>query len=365
MSMLAPANRLACIAAALAALYFVPAHLPTAMAQPAVISPEVTERGSMTAADEAAIAAYVAAHKGGLSGDVEQVKAARTALLRPLSNPKVTSNFRLAYGVALKPVIEPLAADAKDYVAVNALRVAGELATTNTLPMLLAQLEAGAKDRPISVRYAACFGLTRMFDAFVKADVALAPANLKDAVNALAAFIERSSEPQLIDGATLALIAAGQITDAKSEAGFRAMVVSKMSAALSGKATAIATSKDPSATMSTLLRGVTAIRDLILADAASNSPLLTLAAVKDSAGVSGDVLAAVVRLQDKQAGGGAAAPGLAADRAALASSTVIGLVLTRLDTNAPMVPKDIRKIIAPDGVLTSPPLGFPADRFKI
>jgi len=30
-----------------------------------------------------------------------------------------------------------------------------------------------------------------------------------------------------------------------------------------------------------------------------------------------------------------------------------------------MVPKDIRKIIAPDGVLTSPPLGFPADRFKI
>ncbi|MBL8990071.1 MAG: hypothetical protein JNJ48_00670, partial [Phycisphaerae bacterium] len=61
----------------------------------------------------AAITAHVEQHRPGLTGDDQAIKAARSAILRPLQCNEVSLQFRVEYAKALLPVIDPLTQDAR------------------------------------------------------------------------------------------------------------------------------------------------------------------------------------------------------------------------------------------------------------
>lgn len=322
---------------------------------------------------KAAIAAHVHANGAGLAGDDAAIRKARSALLGPLRCNAVSLNFRAEYSRALLPVLAPLVQDAngKDQPAANALRLAGELATPQSVPLITKAMT----DKRSSVRYAACFAAGRVFDA-VKAPraAAIGATEMDQLFEALDAFVKAETDSNLLDAAVLALGTGTSITtttipqyDARSRA------VETLANAIGAKAKSFPSAPSDK-TLEVLLRAESNLREVFLAIAGGGG--LSNSASVAVAGLAGDILALASR--SLKANPSPARRELLASvvTAAEAVLRLSGQSLRKNDVpnlnlgNLVRSGKDsefgaeLSKYTGASGMLTQPPFGFPSSRFQ-
>lgn len=163
--------------------------------------------GVMTPATQEAIRACAEAAKGAFTGgDYQQIKRVRDALISPLRQPRVTTEFRVNLESALRPVLREAAASENIHAALNALVIAGELANAPDV------LRAGLEDERADVRFMAASQLQRMFQ-IIGADSAPAvlAVNVDPAVKALSMRVGVEQDPAVAEALVLALDAAARI----------------------------------------------------------------------------------------------------------------------------------------------------------
>ncbi len=139
--------------------------------------------------------------------DPVRIRDARNHLLMPLSDPQVGVPFRLEYSRQLCPRLEVLAQDARPIVAVNALRIAGDLATDRSVEILLSQLE----HREASIRLASASGLARAFEAMRDTAPAIDQQAAARLLNRCAERLVLEKEPHVADALARAILAASAI----------------------------------------------------------------------------------------------------------------------------------------------------------
>ena len=168
-------------------------------------------RAAQLAPDQAtAVTNYVKDHSANLaSNDPQQIRRDRAALLSPLADEQATPAFRIRYSEALAPIIKPLAENASDIVAINALVLAGDLATAAGAEILT---KAAGSTKP-AIRYQAVYGLRRTFEAL---GTMLSPTMRTDQIEDLVKLIGRrlseETDALVIDGLVLASVEAMRIT---------------------------------------------------------------------------------------------------------------------------------------------------------
>jgi len=112
------------------------------------------------------------------SGHPASLRQARRDLLKPLRDPKADSSFRFQYNAALQQAgLARLASGPDELVAINAIIIAGELATQYSATILE---RASRDDRP-AVRYEAARSTGVMLRAIASGSAAI-PANQVDAI---------------------------------------------------------------------------------------------------------------------------------------------------------------------------------------
>ncbi len=309
-----------------------------------------------------------------LEGDRLQV--ARGEILQGLNHPEATAPYRLELGRQFIPRLEALAASTDDRRAVNALRLAGEIATDRAVALLQKYLAA---ETP-SIRYAAVFGLRRMFEAVALQAPAIDPGAVLPAVSALDARLKAETDPYVLDAVVRALGAALSV----HREGFERLRPTALASLCAGAGQRIvALHGDPAEpdTANVLLRAGAIVRDT-LADE-ENDRTLPEDAIKASAALGGEMVAHVVRLAEgarfnaqdtgvRNLASQTAAVGEAIIFFALRvaspdlepATTNIGELLAEGaiagDARAAVVGRDL---VGPGGVLARPPFSFPADRF--
>lgn len=352
-----------------AGLVFAAIGVATAWAQP--INGEMVKRGDLDGAAKAAIAGHVAQHKSGLSGDDKAIKDSRSALLGPLSFPDVSVQFRVEYSKSLLEAIDPLVSDPRDQVAANALRLAGELATSNSLPLITRAF----KDKRAPIRYAACFGAGRMFDCIKTQAAAMAAADFELLFDELAAFMARESDPYLLDGCVLALKAGASVPgDRIKDYDLRSRAVKTLADAAGAKAKELKGVAGEFRDLPVLVRAVVTVRDAVVAAGAQGQRLSQAAGVS-AGGLGGDLVALCARIlkgPDASNVDRAVIESLAS--AAEATVTFSGQLLSVTvprqnlgsDLKASRDADFLRKVpalVGEGGVLTKAPFNLPKDRF--
>jgi len=164
------------------------------------------------AGDQSAIQSLVGSAAGELASEDPAVsQRGRDRLLAPLQCPGVSVAFRLEYGKAVEPAMAPLVNADSDRVAVNALRVLGELRTSGSIRLLGQALQS---NRSV-VRFGAASGFRTLLaspDAgFPEREIDRALGSLRDALTA-----ER--DPLVADAVVVALASTGASPDARTRA---------------------------------------------------------------------------------------------------------------------------------------------------
>lgn len=176
--------------AALASGAIVPAH--SALAQNI---PDQVVTGA--AADTSAVRALVDQHKSGLTGDSATIRRSRNALIEPLRRTGVSPSaaFRNEMSSQLRPVLDPLVGDKRDEVAINALRVAGELGSKDGLQLIT----RGLGDARASVRIMAAMAFARTAGVMGAGNRALTEFTFEgEGLTPLVAALDKETDPKVL-----------------------------------------------------------------------------------------------------------------------------------------------------------------------
>lgn len=187
-------------------------------------------------------------------------KRARDAVMRQLANPSVSAAFRLAYSKLLMPVITPLADDERTVVAVNAMLVAGELATTASAELL----QKHRADTRIEVRFAAVAGTERLFRAIEAKAPTIDPREAELLVAQLGRGVREETNAYVLDVYVRALMAASAVNGGGTRGDFatlRSRALSELSRSITDRIQQQATVGNDSASLSAFLRAGRALRD--------------------------------------------------------------------------------------------------------
>jgi hypothetical protein len=170
-------------------------------------------KSDLSAADQQAIATFVQGHATKLSSnDPLEVREAREAILAPLERRgEISVAFRVQVANRLLDTLRENAKSSNDHVAVNALRLAGEIATSNSLEIL----ETGLSDTRPAVRYAACFGLSRLYAAAARGQAYSDDEALRS-LRKLVQVASTDATSEVVDGAIVA-IAQARMTPTKDK----------------------------------------------------------------------------------------------------------------------------------------------------
>lgn len=202
-------------AAALVLTIAVQAH-----AQPARLPIDFQSKSALTAADESVLGEFVADQVSRLSSDdPEASKAARQALHAPLDERDATVVFRLKYGELLEPRLTELARGQRPDVAVNALRLAGRVATAQSERTL----RAGLQSTSPAVRFGAAVGYQELLRTVAGGAQTLGDAAVDRAIDTLRDALKKETDAPTAEGMLLAL-GAGQFTGSGSTLGVRAQL---------------------------------------------------------------------------------------------------------------------------------------------
>lgn len=265
--------------------------VPNVMAQPVgPLSQAIIGAASIGEAEKTAIEAHVALHLKDLaSGEPEKVRKAKTALVNPLLERVVSVPFRLEYSrVLLAADLEALCKDKNDTIAINALRLAGEVAENGTVALV----EEGLKDTRSPIRYAAVFAAGRTFEQVMPAGraVAVTAGRLEQLVKSVTAVMNNGKEEMLVvDGASRALLAGARVDIAKYESVGR----SAMLEAAKGLSTRVAKAgPDDTTVVDAAQRAATQFTDML---GGARGTQIDKDARKEAAILGGELAAWVVR----------------------------------------------------------------------
>jgi len=175
-----PVALLACLLLLAAAPGEVAAQLPSSMLQAS---------GRLDAAQQRTLAEFVQAETDRLvEADPKAVSTAKRNLLAPITRRESTRIFRLAYAGELVPRLDEIIEDpdAPMSARINARRIAGSLATDESVPILEGGLDAESE----AIRYAAALGYMRAFEAIAADRHAL---NLRLRVPEMLGNLERAA----------------------------------------------------------------------------------------------------------------------------------------------------------------------------
>jgi hypothetical protein len=323
---------------------------------------QIVTKNDLSEADKGVIRDLIERQRPLLSGTAAEVRRAREALVAPLEERGVSVPFRVEMSRQLFETLKTLSADGRDVVAVNALRVAGELATTNSLRVV----SDGLKDKRPAVRHGALFAMGRLFMQAARTSPAVSQGDMRSAIAELERIASGESDPLMIDGAISALVAA-----ARAPEGSAAMA--RMGEAVGVRLRAGAKSPSGAEGAGSLgvgVRGVRELRDAMIGGGGRVAPETVQAAAK----LSGQLLVLV----REHAKAGVGEPDALAQAAQLAHTT---LTLASTSLNGPEIEKlrlaladkakdpaafarEVDKLVGPDGVLTKAPFTAKADDFK-
>lgn len=363
---------------------------PAALAQQDVLAPDIIASTTPLGGPQRdAVKAFVAKRAGDLSSVEPAVLIrARSELLAPLQDSNVGVSFRSAYSEELERVVAPLAGDDRDLIAVNALRISGELATARGAA--IAQKSLASKKVP--VRYAAVAAIGRTFENLARTAPAMDAGTARDLARKLDPVLRGETEAHIFDAAVRAVMAAGQL-DRDGWGSLRDDALGILAPAVSDRFQKLGPAAPAPALLQALIRACGGVRDVLAV--ASGRPL-SADSQKLAAGLGGDALAYVRRLmqakvyptivpEDDEAAqqAKAAARTTVADLAAVAYATVafandgLGgpalpaataralpdlLRTARAQDDAKFL-ESLNDLIGTGGAITKPPMSFPAERF--
>lgn len=358
------------------------AALPsTALAQqlPTGISSKPAAEG-----DRATIDAWVNAHFPKLSSDdVFTVKAARDAILQPFKPNKVVDNkpvslvsasFRKELAASLNQGqrLKQLAADKREFVAVNALRLAGEIGHATLVDILV----TGLSDSRSGVQYAALYGIRQMLEnAQLKGDdvvrLAITSSTVKTLLDKLIELGKTTADPRLLDGVILAIdgainIPVEAIKDARAEA------IKALSTIVTAQCKLVAADATARAAMLVPIQRATSVAQNVFTK--FNSEGLPAESIRPLLGVGADALALCSVLA-----GSAPTDGAAIESLAQTAENIITLGSSNMNSPIPSAKltdllkrgdlkaflEGVAKLLGPAGRLLQPPFSFPAERFKL
>jgi len=323
---------------------------------------------------------FVDSQTPALAGAPLDVKRARRALIEPLENNAVSVQFRLEYSRFLSPALRPLAQGDQELNAINALIIAGGLATTTGIDILADSLS----DKRSSVRFAAVSGFESTFSALDRTTPAVAPpSQAVKALNTLKTAMAKETDSKVMEAYALALQAGTKVPSSRLP-GVRSEAVRILSQSMGAKAQTITDASFDAA----FRRAANAARNA-LTNQDINEPALDRAVLLDAAGFAGDLLASVyrrVKAGELEAPADATDDQLAALRAkradfvliaadaertiqwahnGIAGNPLADLKLSELlaqEKDAAFT-NDVLRIIGANGALTAAPYQFPDNRF--
>jgi hypothetical protein len=252
------------------------------VAQSTGVGPEVRRAAQLGADHTGVLTQYIRENSTNLAAEnPDQIRRNRTALLEPLADVQASPAFRLKYSELLMPVIGPLATNTSDIVVINALVLAGDLATAQSTELLKS---AAASEKP-AIRYQAAFGMRRTFEALATMPtMTMRGDQVEDAVKSIAGRIGNESDALVLDGLVSAAIQATNIPSLRSSA------LTSLSSAVGARAKA--TNTDSAALAPVMLRAGVGVRDAL---ANTTTGQLASDAVKSAAELGGHLIAFCVK----------------------------------------------------------------------
>lgn len=227
--------------------------LPAALVQAANLAPDQIKQIQQFAEDVL---------KNLSSDDGELRKQARNALIDPLKGRGVSVSFRQAYSAALMTKLAQLARDFRDGVATNALRVVGELATSEAVELLGERLSDKSS---VSVRLFAAMECARVYDMLNPANEfqpAARPPELQTLADKLGDRLVNETHSNVLDTVVRALMSGASVSregfDAVRKKAFAVLCTQSVA-----RAKALAGWPQALDAMPALLRGQDFLRDAL------------------------------------------------------------------------------------------------------
>jgi hypothetical protein len=345
-----------------------------ASAQVAQLQPNVIRAVTLGSSDRAQIARYVERYVTGLmSDDRTAVVDARDALSEPLTDAEVSVAFRQAYSEALAEPIAELAGSDETWRRFVGLRLAGDVATENSVGVILDAMDADIPE----VRFFSMFAAETLFDASAGSASAITDRSLLNLTERLGRVVATSDDARIVDSAVRALQAAIAVPEARVE-GVGANAVSVLSRSASELALRLPALDADEVTVLPLLRAGLAIRDRIALAGSDVSRETAMEAI----GLGGDLIAFVFQraeAQDTEDLGGRINVQLANIGAALAffgdqkraQATNSPEVIELIDLATPLREGDVStfrtrvlRLIGDSGLLRREPISMPGERFE-
>ncbi|MCA9287890.1 MAG: HEAT repeat domain-containing protein [Phycisphaerales bacterium] len=262
-----------------------------ALAQTATIPANIITKTAQLTPDEVrTVNEYAEQAARNLSStDPDAIRTARERILSPFSTRGMGVPFRLAYSNAVCPVAERLTTNDDELIAVNALRVLGEVGTDRSLNAIERSLDHPA----VAVRYTAAYALLRTFEALSKETPAVSPDKVQSLLTRLGEMIRNEEDPWILDVSVRALIAASKINRQNFEA-IPAAAIQQLAEATGNRVRTIPAYEENLDRLTFMLRATVACRDALT----DTGRPLPAGAARAAAGLSGDVLAfAVARVE--------------------------------------------------------------------
>lgn len=256
----------------------------------AQLGQDVVAAQSISAAQQTQITDHITKNIEDLKkGTPEVIKRAKNALTSPLLEANVSVPFRLSYSEALVAAkLGDLCKDKDDSIAINALRVAGEVAENQMITLI----EEALTDKRVSVRYAAAFAASRTFEQIgvPNRSIAATAGKTDSLVRNLAKVLADTKEDLLVvDGVSRAMLAAARIEEPRM-ASTSTAAISEVSKGL-GKRIAAAGPEDK-AIVESAQRAVQQMGDTFNGAAGTK---VDKDARREAAGLAGDLAAWAVR----------------------------------------------------------------------
>ena len=159
--------------------------------------------------ENAQMRACVESHLPALKGeDIGVLAASRRELTDILADDNLSVQARLVFNESLQAELAKQGAGADQARAINAVRLAGEIATDRTIAIVYAALDS----KDATVRYAACSALGRALRTYGLPGLALGPQQGDEAITRLSNLLKKETDPKVLDAIvrSLATVAALQ-----------------------------------------------------------------------------------------------------------------------------------------------------------
>ncbi|QOJ00098.1 MAG: hypothetical protein HRU70_06195 [Phycisphaeraceae bacterium] len=353
------------------------------------LPPEVVSSSSVTSSQRDAIREHVSKHLPEIAGgEPDKVRRARAELVGMFfRGDDVSVSFRQAYAAELTgQKLADLARSENDLVAINALRIAGDVASSETLDIVEAHLGSSRS----AVRYGAVAAAQRTLDQVRERFPAVTADRAAGLAATLGARLADEKDPLLADALTRALQSAAGVTRERYES-VRAAGITELCRALSARLKTMESRDEDALVINSVVRAGLFLRDDLSANGATMPERLKV----DAAGLGGDMLAWVAKQitgrKLPQVSGGDDEPTAKQKRDSRAAAinvaaagegvlffaarglNVTGVTQTNFKAELEKASsfedaryvEAVRAIAGPGGLLTKPPFQFQASRFGL